>query len=689
MGLAPLGNYGGPTQTIALLPGSPAIGAGVIADYPDTTTPITTDQRGEPLASPKPDIGAFQSQGFTLTPVAGSTPQSTETGTAFAKPLAVTVTPNDANDPVNGGVIMFTAPTSGASVTLSAASVTIAAGAASVGATANATAGGPYTVTAATAGAATVSFSLSNSAVGSTLTSVGSSVNPSTYGQLVTFTATVDNTSGSGGTPTGSVEFFDGTTALGAGTPLSASGTSATSTFRITTLPAGTDSISAVYTPTGVFAGSTGTLSQTVDKAVLTISAVTNTKPYDGTSSAAATPTYQVANEPANTLYGSDTLTNLTETYNNPNVGTGKTLAVATYTISDPANYAVTLVANNTGVITATSASAAFLGTNTTTEGNWIGTYGSQGYDVIGNAASLPSYATVTPSGQSNYTWAASTTDPRALEDVGGNGRIAACWFANPSFTVDVDITDGQTHDLELYFVDWDTTARVEQVQISNAATGAVLNTETIKSFNSGVYLEWAISGNVLITLTHIAGKNAVLSGLFFDAPPSASFVKQDTTTQGNWIGTYGTQGYDVIGNAASLPSYATVTPSGQSNYTWAASTTDPRALEDVGGNGRIAACWFANPSFTVDVDITDGQTHDLELYFLDWDTTARVEQVQISNAATGAVLNTETVSVVQLRRLPAVGSQRQRVDHDYAPGREECRPERPVLRPRLDIRRR
>ena len=66
LGLAPLGNNGGPTQTMALLPGSPAIGAGVIADYPGTTTPITTDQRGEPLDSPNPDIGAFQTQGPTL-----------------------------------------------------------------------------------------------------------------------------------------------------------------------------------------------------------------------------------------------------------------------------------------------------------------------------------------------------------------------------------------------------------------------------------------------------------------------------------------------------------------------------------------------------------------------------------------------------------------------------------------------
>jgi CSLREA domain-containing protein len=41
--LAPLGNYGGPTQTMPPLPGSPAICGGLIADIP---TGITTDQRG-------------------------------------------------------------------------------------------------------------------------------------------------------------------------------------------------------------------------------------------------------------------------------------------------------------------------------------------------------------------------------------------------------------------------------------------------------------------------------------------------------------------------------------------------------------------------------------------------------------------------------------------------------------------
>ena len=54
--LGTLQNNGGPTQTIALLAGSPAIGAG--SNSLATAAGITTDQRGDPLNSPA-DIGAF------------------------------------------------------------------------------------------------------------------------------------------------------------------------------------------------------------------------------------------------------------------------------------------------------------------------------------------------------------------------------------------------------------------------------------------------------------------------------------------------------------------------------------------------------------------------------------------------------------------------------------------------------
>jgi large repetitive protein len=56
--LGALLSNGGPTPTMALMSTSPAIGAGITADYPSTNTPITTDQRGYSRAT-TPDIGAY------------------------------------------------------------------------------------------------------------------------------------------------------------------------------------------------------------------------------------------------------------------------------------------------------------------------------------------------------------------------------------------------------------------------------------------------------------------------------------------------------------------------------------------------------------------------------------------------------------------------------------------------------
>ncbi len=153
--LAPLGNYGGPTPTMPLLPGSPAIGAGTATGAP------TVDQRGE-SRSGHVDIGAFQSQGFTLTPAPGSNAQSTPVGSAFANPLTVIVTANNPVEPVDGGVVSYAVtPVGGAAATLSAVSATITNGRASVTATANGTPG-TYIVTASATGAASTGLALIN-----------------------------------------------------------------------------------------------------------------------------------------------------------------------------------------------------------------------------------------------------------------------------------------------------------------------------------------------------------------------------------------------------------------------------------------------------------------------------------------------------------------------------------------------
>ena len=147
-----------------------------------------------------------------------------------------------------------------------------------------------------------------------------------------------------------------------------------------------------------------------------------------------------------------------------------------------------------------------------------------------------------------------------------------------------MDIASGTTYDLELYLLDYDKAGRSEQIQFSNAVTGIVLNTETVSNFSSGTYINSIVSGNVLITITNLSGSNAVLSGIFFDpqvvTSTSATFMKNDTTTEGSWIGTYGTAGYDVINSGSSLPANVTITPAAQSRIRGQVRRRQHKALE-------------------------------------------------------------------------------------------------------------
>jgi len=149
------GAHGGPTATLALPFGSPAIDSGVcLPTYTDAVTgtvlTVTTDGRG--IARPQGngcDIGAFESTGFPLTHTGGA--QSAAVTTAFAQPLTVTVTANDPGVTTSGIAITFTAPAAGASGTFTngttTATVTTSAnGVATAPAFTANTAAGSYTV---------------------------------------------------------------------------------------------------------------------------------------------------------------------------------------------------------------------------------------------------------------------------------------------------------------------------------------------------------------------------------------------------------------------------------------------------------------------------------------------------------------------------------------------------------------
>lgn len=136
--LAPLGHYGGATETLALLPGSAAIDVG------DDSSCAETDQRG--VARPQLnhcDSGAYESQGFTLVKLGGDL-QATRVQTDFRSPLQVLVVSRH-GEPVDGGVIRLEGPSSGAGILPRAKTAKISKGVAATKVRANGISG-LYTV---------------------------------------------------------------------------------------------------------------------------------------------------------------------------------------------------------------------------------------------------------------------------------------------------------------------------------------------------------------------------------------------------------------------------------------------------------------------------------------------------------------------------------------------------------------
>jgi hypothetical protein len=188
------------------------------------------------------DIGAFESRGFVLS-VAGGNNQQALVNTPFAAPLSVTVT-SPFGEPVQGGVVTFAVPPSGASATFPAANTAPldASGQAAVSVLANAIPGS-YLVTASANGAAgSASFTLTNLP--------GITLNPTSLPDAtagVAYSRTMSATGGAGGPYTFTVT--EG--ALPAGFSLSSSGVLSGSTTL-----AGTSSFTVTATDSSGFTGS-------------------------------------------------------------------------------------------------------------------------------------------------------------------------------------------------------------------------------------------------------------------------------------------------------------------------------------------------------------------------------------------------------------------------------------------------
>jgi Bacterial Ig-like domain (group 3) len=184
-------------------------------------------------------------------------------------------------------------------------------------------------------------FSWPGAILPASTTTLQASPTSANTGQSVTLTATVTSQSGTN-TPTGSVTFYNGSTSLGTATL----GSTGTATFSTTTLPVGSESITASYGGDSNDAGSTSQpVTVTITSAIVSTTTVLASSATSINSGQSVTFTATVApksgsNVPTGTVTFLDGTTALgTGTLNASGVATFTTTTLATGTQSITASY--------------------------------------------------------------------------------------------------------------------------------------------------------------------------------------------------------------------------------------------------------------------------------------------------------------------------------------------------------------
>ena len=289
----------------------------------------------------------------------------------------------------------------------------------------------------------------------------------------------------------------------------------------------------------------------------------------------------------------------------NPATGalTGTPLTKGTFTFTgqvvDSESPPVTATRSCT-ITVAGLATAAFVKSDLTTQGTWRGVYGGDGSMVAQDTVNLPAYAQSDPSTLSTYLWALDSTDPRCMfvADPQQIDRMCSTFYGSTTFAIDVTIAGGP-QPVVLYALDYEPSARIERIDVLDAATGTLLDTQTVTNFSSGINLVWNIYGHVQFKVTALAGPNAVISGVLFgsaQATVSQPVITQNPANASAAIGQTAT--FTVAASGADLTYQWQSQPSGSTSFanipgaTQATYGTPPLVLSD---NATLFRCVVSN----------------------------------------------------------------------------------------------
>ncbi len=348
--------------------------------------------------------------------------------------------------------------------------------------------------------------------------------NPSTYGNSVTFSATISPAPTNGE----SVTFKDGATTLGTGT-ISAG----VAAFSISTLAYGSHSITAVYAGDVTNTASTSAaLAFNVNQAVVTVASgiTANSKTYNGTTTATINSNSVVlsgvvAGDSGNVVLSTN---GYGATFSSAAVGTGKTVTVSGLTLTGSAasNYTLTpptgLTANITAAtltVTANSTNRVYGAANPTFTGSVTGQQNGDSITATftttaGTNSPVGSY-TITPvlsdpgNKLGNYTVttnAGTLTVTAAALTVTANNTNRIYGVSNPSLTASYSgFVNGETASVVLGTPGFSTSAT------NSSPVGSYVITPLVGSLTATNY-SFTVFNNGSLTITKASSTNVVSS---------------------------------------------------------------------------------------------------------------------------------------------------------------------------------
>ncbi|TDQ08106.1 alpha-L-rhamnosidase-like protein [Pedobacter metabolipauper] len=170
------------------------------------------------------------------------------------------------------------------------------------------------------------------------------------------------------------------------------------------------------------------------------------------------------------------------------------------------------------------------IGQDSTTRGNWKGTYGGDGsilfnlYKKGQHVEKLPAYlGKIKLSRYADVHRDVQDPNIALLQDSARTNDFGAIATKNynvceQSMTIDLPVTDNGTHRVSLYFLDQDNVGRRSAIEIFDMNTLNLIGPMIyVKNYSKGKYVSFDVQGPIRLRINQVRGINVSLSGIFFD----------------------------------------------------------------------------------------------------------------------------------------------------------------------------